>query len=551
MDLEDGAHEDTCRIDLTLGSVRAALLVLIAAIIAPLPAWCATPDASGAVPAVNADAPEHSIWTPVERWAWERFAGGQPIRLSGPCPAWRDEQPPPAEEDASTYTLSGGFVARVLGQASAEPSRTMSPVEIRGARIVGDVVLEGGRTDAPVKIACSSVVGTMRFQDWEFLGGVELSRVALADTVYFYDVDARYLIALVDSDFEGVHVLRSRFGRDFSLRATRVRTELKVVSTEVRGSLLMGCDVEKTDRCGRYGQTELIDVRTTWGLDAVGGRFDDKVLIDGAEVGSRVNLHRARFVHLEIRDTDIGGGIDLRRSGQRLLDLSGTTVRRSLDLGAQTDTVDWGNPDSGARFIARNTRVGSLRHVEQSWPVWLEAEFGGFEYASLIDVDQEDVEWLKGWLARDGSYSPQPYTHLSDVLRRQGQRAGANEILYAARDRERSALPWYCPERWWLEAQRWSIGYGIGLNAFSALGWMILFCSVGWCVGVRSTRRCPVGRWRLLWHSVSYTVPGFNRDAYNEVTMSSRAKQWFYCQRLLCYALALLAGAAAVGLVQP
>ena len=88
------------------------------------------------------------------------------------------------------------------------------------------------------------------------------------------------------------------------------------------------------------------------------------------------------------------------------------------------------------------------------------------------------------------------------------------------------------------------------MNTLCAVGWMLAFCLLGWLVGVFSTYERRVSRWSLLWYSVSYTVPTLGLAAGDQVTLPRYANNWFYVQRLICYALALLAGTAAVGIVQ-
>ena len=82
---------------------------------------------------------------------------------------------------------------------------------------------------------------------------------------------------------------------------------------------------------------------------------------------------------------------------------------------------------------------------------------------------------------------------------------------------------------------------------------MAVFALVGWVVAMCATRGRRPSPWSLLWYSVSYTVPGFSvaKDDEADVKVSLRARSWFYAQRLICYGLALLAGAAALGIVQP
>ena len=103
---------------------------------------------------------------------------------------------------------------------------------------------------------------------------------------------------------------------------------------------------------------------------------------------------------------------------------------------------------------------------------------------------------------------------------------------------------------------RLSIGYGVGLRAFYALGWMALFAVLGCLVFTRHATRKDeddkiAGFRDRFWYSMTFTVPGFTLVAGDELTVSRRAQCWLYFQRLVCFVLALLAGAAAIGIIRP
>ena len=80
---------------------------------------------------------------------------------------------------------------------------------------------------------------------------------------------------------------------------------------------------------------------------------------------------------------------------------------------------------------------------------------------------------------------------------------------------------------------------------------MAFFATAGWIFSMCAVRGQRVSRWALFWYSLSCTVPGFAVVKADRFRLSRRLTNWFYVQRLICYALALVAGAAAVGLVHP
>ena len=368
--------------------VSSAALAGIVAATVPLAGSCESSQRNVLTPVSAASAPTSGVrWTSVERRAWADISRGRPISLPGKCPDLEETDTRSDDEvDASGYTLSGSFIAQVLADGRLAASPDVRSIQINGARIVGDVVLKGGTSRLPLEFKCSTVEGTVQFQDWEFLGGVDFSQVKFAGPVLLYDVDARYLVAFTKSDLDRAHVLRSRFGRDLSFRASRVRSELKLVSTRVGGSVLLGCFQPRYRCCcGSYASTIFLNLDVAGSLDSIGSDFVGPFSLEAVDVDASMDFRRGRVPHLAIRDSDVNGNLDFRQSTLRYLDLSGTVVRRELRLARSQKAVDWGGPGDGARFIARNTRVGSLRDTEDSWPPWLELD--GFEYERLGGVE--------------------------------------------------------------------------------------------------------------------------------------------------------------------
>ena len=592
--------------------VRPALLGALAvsvAFVAPLDAWCNSHQRGerARVADVTQGDPR---WSAVEQRVWEDIGSGRQVKLSGSCPDWRAADAQPGSDvDSSTYTIRGGFLRQIMTE---DPYRTLigeRPIAISGARIVGDVVVDGGRSKGSVTIACSILEGQMRFVARQMDRTLKLFRVRTTKGVEFDGVTARSDVIVQRSDVESVRVTKSRINGSLSLRGTRVRSATRIAGVELGHGPLMGCAITSNNRSdqgchGLYGRTEIISVETRRSMELDRSVFVDDVVLQAVDVGgtllARQVEHATAFtvmggtiagrlemdggtshgpVHIEglriqegvalrkgsypdvsILSAEITHGLDFRASKLGRLDLSATTVGGELRLGMEGGEVDWGAPRDDAHFIARNTRVSSLQDTVATWPPWLRRELDGFEYEKLGGLEDppgdapylRGAEWFKQWLAGDESYSPQPYRHLSEVLRREGQTEVANAILYEAKERERTALPWHDSDRLWLEVLRFSVGYGVGLKALRALGWMAALALVGWIVGVCATRRQRLSPWTLFWYSVSYSVPGFSvvKADGEEVKVSLRARSWFYTQRLICYGFALLAAAAAVGIVQ-
>lgn len=173
----------------------------------------------------------------------------------------------------------------------------------------------------------------------------------------------------------------------------------------------------------------------------------------------------------------------------------------------------------GPILTLRNTQVGALHDSLRAWPSSTDLEgffykhLGSFDAAYKDDPRNWSVEKWKRWLATDRGlnrdFSPQPYAQLADYFTAAGRREQANSILFAGRERERKeAFRDHCWRRWlWLSTLRWLCGYGIGVQTFWVLPWIVGSVILGagvlwfgpahangpwWCLGASLDRLLPV-----------------------------------------------------------
>jgi hypothetical protein len=170
------------------------------------------------------------------------------------------------------------------------------------------------------------------------------------------------------------------------------------------------------------------------------------------------------------------------------------------------------------------------------------------------------TSWYVDWLGRDTAFTHQPYQHLATVLRTAGDPDEADDILYAARERERieSWRNGDVPTALGLASLRCIIGYGLGYRYFRALGWVLLFTVVGiavlwaspsartrglpWCAGASLDQLLPIVE-------LNKEFSDFFDDPDRE-----RLKGWqltyFAAQAIVGYVLASFVVAGLAGLTQ-
>ena len=556
-------------------------------------------------------------WTDVETWAWQQIQMGKEVRLSGSCPNRENpETNRNSEENLADFSLRGAFLQQILTESPYRDVAARQPLVLRGAHITGDVVADGGTSQSRVVVSCSTIDGTVLFNDWDFLHRVHFHEVTAGESIRFRDVDAKSSFTVSESDLQNIEIAESNINGSLSFQNTHVRKRIEVVNTRVEHSLQMGCiEARRTKtHCTTYGATRFTNLSVGRSIHLVGSRFKSRTIFEsirlagnliadevhyegmlifiggtiegrmymgmsnsesvlsliGTVVLGGLDLSKGRHGTIKILDSEIYRDLDLSETDIGFFfDITGTRVHGALRLAPLAErkqvSADAANRGFRRHFSARNARVRVLEDTKDAWVRWSVLDLNGFEYDKLSSPSTSvqtradnpylrDAQWFKAWLEGMKTYSPQPYSQLSALLRREGQIETANAILFEGKERERIALSWGEGRRWWLELLRHSIGYGVGLKAFCSLGWMSLLAAIGWLCLTRRAIRKDGKRASLLdrlWYSISFTVPGFALVTRDELTVPRRAQSCLYVQRLVCFTLALLAGAAAIGIISP
>ncbi len=256
-----------------------------------------------------------------------------------------------------------------------------------------------------------------------------------------------------------------------------------------------------------------------------GAAFNGDVILRGAEIGGQLDMTRASFVktlnaeslnvgsdllmygkattfggHVNMRSARAGGNLYLNESTVTQLDLTGAAIAGELNIvdlawhcTAGAAPMHWELGDPGWRrpkcdranntpFLSlRNVKIGALQDSVTAWPPSLDLE--GFHYDRLggllgtgtNDMRNRSAEQWNDWLARDPTFSPQPYVQLANVLLAAGHRETSDRVQYAGREREQEEA-WHrgdWVEGAWLWVLGVIVGYGIGLYTFRVLWWVL------------------------------------------------------------------------------
>ena len=301
-----------------------------------------------------------------------------------------------------------------------------------------------------------------------------------------------------------------------------------------------------------FGQVELVNAhvggqinfrgsKVTGTLDMVAVQIGTDVLMWGGEFDGPLNFYFGKVGE----SLELAGGLF-----KGVVDLTGTEIGGDILLGSSKHgPARW---PAGSMLILRNAKADAIQDLSNSWPDKL--DLNGFTYRSLggIFAGEKDAmidrpeEWfVKNWLGMQTVYTPGPYQQLAAVLREQGQPDTADDVLYAAKEKERSQSS----AMRYIEAtaNKWFIGYGY--HKFWSIYWAIAFLIAGtlalWVSGegrrVSRHYSLPYG----LFYSFDLLLPIIRlREKHYQADLHGWVRYYFYVHRIMGYVLAsfLIAG---------
>jgi uncharacterized protein YjbI with pentapeptide repeats len=447
-------------------------------------------------------------------------------------------------------------------------------VNLRGAKIGGQIDMSGskfaGKLDMDsAKVGESLFMGeNAKFQDvdlWEAkIGGdIDMRGSKFAGTVNMDSVEVGQSLSMREkAEFHDVILLGARIGGQIDMSGSKFVGKVDMDAVQVGQNLLMRDKAEFRD-------VVLLGAKIGGQIDMSGSKFVGKVDMGWIEVGESVLAQDSVFDEngeWSLVYAKITSGLDLSGGGLKFLNLTGTRIGGELGLGTATGH---GAPHwrKGSRMALRNTYVGAIQDRKDSWPDTLELEgftygwLGGLGAEGKADIEKRSSAWLIDWLARDPTYSPQPYEQLAAVLTKGGQAEKADEVLYAGRERERLELQKRLlagqgsPQAWldffWKCLLHASIGYGYKIHrAFYGIAFFVVVGTV-WIWRSRQLTRHRIATGAAgttpLEYSIDMLLPIIElRKQHYEIDLTGPVRYYFYIHKLAGFVLVsfLIAGLA-------
>jgi len=403
----------------------------------------------------------------------------------------------------------------------------------------------------------------------------------------------RILGALIDD--EPIDLQHARLKHQLWLEKSRIEISIVAQNLRVDGTLSFESNYIS-------GRLDLNSARIAEALSlAFGTSFKDTVDLAGTNIGGRLVMRGASFAGaVSLNGTTVTGPafLDDGASFKGEVDLTGasfgsdlvlsnadfaSTVRLTnahigseLRLGSKVQpAARWG---SGPLEL-RNTRCASLQdrwptkkepEEASAWPAAIDLE--GFTYDLLggllgggggpADMRARPAPSYEAWLARHRPFSPQPYKQLAKILRASGDPGKANDILYAARERQRDDCRQAGEWGKWLGMSllKATIGYGLGRRYFWALRWVALFTLLGTLLLHFFGNQPEQGWLALAFASFDQRLPAITLDRAHEKLFSAASTGgfvqpgwlvgYFYVHKLIGWLLGIFLLAGLAGLTQ-
>lgn len=407
-----------------------------------------------------------------------------------------------------------------------------------------EVVLSEAKIDGVVNMSAATVEGTLNAESLQVGNYLLMNSTHFKKDIILRGAKIGGYLNITNATVEGVfnadslrlesHLfMRSSDGqqakfKEIRLAGAHVLGQIVIEGAIVEGrldasSLQVGAQLfmrSSNDYRATFDQIRLVNAQVAGEVAFNGALLNGDVNAQGLQVGTDLHMSGVTSMgKIDLRYARVTGNLDTLRSTLAELDLAGASVGILTFGDVQNASVitAWKNSKGEAGTLnLRNAHVGNLMDAPSAWPDQGNLSLAGFTFNHLGGLDENSGSALRdrgpfgwdGWLRRDPTYHPSSYEQLAAAFTAAGDRAGADEIRYLSRIRQREVTT-----DWWPRASsylfQYTAGFGIGDYTFRVLYWVIGVSLVGglylwarvpaarqhgpiWCYGASLSRLLPI-----------------------------------------------------------
>ncbi len=510
--------------------------------------------------------PPHTKWTKPEKWVWEKICNGEIAdfnigkKYGGELDPKKNEIWNAENENAKKRVLRSRFLETILTHEPYKSALTRRGVCIVGAWFREKVDLSNANIDYELWLEKSRFDYGLDFNSLKTSNHVSFEGSVFKSTVDMDGIQVgKRLVMSEGAVFESEVILRgAKVGGQLAMVGSTFKGKVDMDSLEVSSSLFMNAaEIKKgkqtiSDPAVFEGEVILRNAKVDGQLVMDGSMFKGKVNMNSLHVGSHLFMRNATFEtdkEIDLLGSNIDGDLDISGSKEiPSIDLTGTTIKGEFCLGSEMY-----HPlkfRKGAKLTLRNAETGALQDLEKTWE-GLKLELTGFTYKRLGGftagkkggMATRSVDWMKGWLAKQEHYSPQPYKQLANILRDSGYKGKADDILYASRERAREESDGL--KYLWLTFLKLTIGHGF--RVYYLFVWVAGLTAIGAIVLKISGEGARHGMTFGLSYSLDMLLPIIKLREFHytkDMWLMDWSRYYFYFHKVMGYVLVsvLIAG---------
>jgi len=368
--------------------------------------------------------PPDPAWTEAERWAWNKIVEGSIADFQDRpgCAGCPDPSAGSTGWTDPCRQISPRFLEAALTQSPWRDAIPRQGFRVAGARVEGRIDLSNAHIDAEVQLERMRFEQCLVITSAHFASSLSINGSTFEDGISgdFLRVDgSRFTCCNATARGERFDLLRATIDGNLNLSGSKFEcNEVRLVRLSLAGDLL-------AKNCNLAVCLDLF----------------------GASIEGSVNLEGSTLPALRLAAASISDELVLTRCPERPVKWTTSAVAapaaqpvldlRSARIGALADLP--------LPKMPKPTQKNADSRVTQAgWPSSLDVQglhydrLGGAADPDGVSMAARDSAWYVAWLSRNASSGSQPYQKLAANLRASGHVRQANDVLFAARDRELS-----------------------------------------------------------------------------------------------------------------
>lgn len=356
-------------------------------------------------------------------------------------------------------------------------------VYLRGSRIKDNIDIQGSQFDGELDLSSINIGNHLNLNNQS----VFLGKVNLTGSIIKGQIDLTYSLFTNSILLSSTEIFKNIIVRGITDNIPQNHISLSDNSkkTIINDISMVGCYIGGAIEFNNTIFLHQLEIDST------------EIKSDFSIIYSNLSQQTTRIIY-----SHIGKSLKISSSSFKSLDISGTKINGDLDLGRSNRGATDIPPiwQESSVMICRNTEVGYIQDLHDAWPNKIDLQgftyknFGGFRTEDADKFVDRNITWMKNWLGEkydsfdnlDQIYpvfkkinyaeysSIQPYLQLSKILMNNGYMHNANEILYAAKEKELH-LSESSFKSVWLILQKLFVGYGFKLENSLYIFLILLF----------------------------------------------------------------------------